>query len=58
MMKINERPKGQDELKKEHIAAAIIAALVQHGAIPRKHPKQDFVKKESEWKKKRISGLH
>ena len=57
MAKINEHHKEQDELKKERIAAAIIAALVQHGTIPRRHPKQNFVKKESEWKKRRISGL-
>jgi hypothetical protein len=57
MPKINEQYKAQDELKKERIVAAIIAALVQHGTIPRRHPKQNFVKKESEWKKRRISGL-
>jgi len=28
---MNERHKEQDELKKERMAAAIIAALVQHG---------------------------
>jgi hypothetical protein len=57
MSEINEHQKEQDKLKKERMAAAIIAALVQHGTISRKHPKQKFVKKESEWKKRRISGL-
>jgi ribosomal protein L17 len=57
MSKIHEHHKEQDELKKERMAAAIIAALVQHGIIPHTHPKQKFVKKESEWKKRRISGL-
>jgi hypothetical protein len=57
MSKIIDQHEDQDELKKEHIAAAIIAALVQHGTIPRRQPKHNFVKKESEWKKRRISGL-
>jgi hypothetical protein len=57
MSNIIEQHKEQDDLKKERIAAAIIAALVQHGTIPRRHPKQNFVKKESEWKKRRINGL-
>jgi hypothetical protein len=57
MLKINEQHKEQDELRKERMVAAIIAALVQHGTILRIHPKQNFVKKESEWKKRRISGL-
>jgi hypothetical protein len=57
MSKTIDQHKEQNELKEERMAAAIIAALVQHGTIPRKHPKQNFVKKESEWKKRRISGL-
>jgi hypothetical protein len=57
MTKTNEQHKEEDELKKERIAAAIIAALVQHGTIPRKHPRHNYIKKESEWKKRRISGL-
>jgi hypothetical protein len=57
MLNKNEPQKEQKELKKERLAAAIIAALVQHGTISYKRPKQIFVKKESEWKKRRISGL-
>jgi hypothetical protein len=57
MSKKNDSYKEKAELKKEHMAAAVIAAFVQHGIIPRKHTKQIFVKKESEWKKRRISGL-
>jgi hypothetical protein len=57
MSKIIDQHKEQDELKKERMSAAIIAALVQHGTIPLRHPKQNFIKKESEWKKRRISGL-
>jgi hypothetical protein len=57
MPKINESHKEQDKLTKERMAAAIIAAFIQHGIISRRHPKQIFVKKESEWKKRRISGL-
>ena len=57
MQKKNEIPKEHDESIKEYLAAAVFAALVQHGTIPRRRTKQVFVKKETEWKKKRISGL-
>jgi len=57
MSRKNESNKERDKLKKECIAAAVFAALVQHGTIPRRRPKHIFVKKESEWKKRRISGL-
>ncbi len=57
MLNKNESHKEQKESTKERIAGAIFAALVQHGTIHHKRPKQIFVKKESEWKKRRISGL-
>jgi hypothetical protein len=57
MTKLSEQHTEEAKLKKEHVAAAIIAALVQHGIIPHKHPRQNYIKKESEWKKRRISGL-
>lgn len=57
MTKKNEIQKNDNEVRKEVIAAAIMAALVQHGDILLSHPKQNFVKKESEWKKRRTSGL-
>ena len=53
----NESHNEKEESAKDRIAAAIFAALVQHGTIPHKRPKQIYVKKESEWKKRRISGL-
>jgi hypothetical protein len=57
MIKKNNQNKEQEVFNKESVAAAIMAAFVQHGTIQRRHPKQKFVKKESEWKKRRISGL-
>jgi hypothetical protein len=57
MLNKKESHTEQKDLKKERIAAAIFAALVQNGTIPHKRPKQIFVKKESEWKKRRINGL-
>ncbi len=57
MTKNNELNKEEVELKKVKIAAAIFTALVQHGTIEHKRPTHIFVKKESEWKKRRISGL-
>jgi hypothetical protein len=52
-----EEKKEQDILSQERVAAAIFSALLQHGTIKRKRTKNNFVKKESEWKKRRISGL-
>jgi len=57
MTKNNDLNTEKEELKKERIAAAIFTALVQHGTIQYKHPKHIFVKKESGWKKRLISGL-
>jgi hypothetical protein len=57
MTKKTDHTKEQENLSKESIVAAVMAALVQHGTIQRKHPKQSYIKKESEWKKRRISGL-
>jgi hypothetical protein len=57
MIKKANNTKKQEIFSKEGVAAAVMAAFAQHGIIQRKHPKQKFVKKESEWKKRRISGL-
>ena len=57
MSKLDEQHIKPEELSKEHKVAAIIAAMVQHGTIAMKRPKQKYVKKESEWKKRRTSGL-
>jgi hypothetical protein len=54
---MNKQQKDEADLIKERVAVSIITALIQHGIIPRKSPKQNFVKKESEWKKRRINGL-
>jgi hypothetical protein len=57
MIKKNNQSKEHEAFSKESVAAAIMAAFVQHGTILRRPPKQKIVKKESEWKKKRVSGL-
>ena len=57
MTKINQSNQQRQPFNNETIAAVVMAALIQHGTIQRKHSKQNYVKKESEWKKKRINGL-